>query len=139
MSANRDFFRALDQFGEEINNLDNTLLAIGAQLVERLKSRAPVDEGDLRDSIQATVQDNTLSIQMLVYGLFQNYGVAGTEGDSRFGVVEEVPSFITPPPKQSSKYQFKERRFGIPAQNWFNADALQMAVYDEIENRITGI
>ena len=131
-----DFLTALSNFGDRVSNIDNYLLAIGGQLAEQLKTDAPVDTSDLRNSIQVVQQDNTLRIEMLAYGMFQNYGVAGIEGDSRFGVVEEVPSFITPPPMMSNKYQYKQKRFGIPAQNWFDATALQNAVFNEIENRL---
>jgi len=128
-----DFLSALSEFGDRVSNVDNYLLSIGGQLAEQLKTDAPVDTGALRNSIQVVQQDNTLRVEMLVYGMFQNYGVAGTE--SAFGV-EEVPSIVTPPPMMSNTYQYKQRRFGIPAQNWFDVNALRDAVFNEIENRL---
>lgn len=131
-----DFLSALESFGDRVDNVDNYLLALAGQLVSELKSNAPVDQGDLKNSIQVVAEGNTLKIEMLAYGMFQNYGVAGTEGDSRFGVVEEVPSFVLPPPLRSNKYQFKERKFGLPAQNWFDVDILRATIFNEIENRL---
>ena len=136
MASEGVFFAALNAFGERLTNLDDILLAVGGEIVQELKLRAPVDEGELRNSIGAVVQNNSLSIEMLVYGLFQNYGVAGTDGDSRFGVVNPVPAGILPPPRQSDKYQFRERRYGIPAQSFFNYEELAQRIQTEITNRL---
>lgn len=132
----RDFLQELEGFGESLENLDDTLLAIAGEIVADLKAAAPVDTQALKNSIQAVVEGNSLKIAMLAYGSFQNYGVAGTEGDSRFGVVEEVPAGVLPPPIGGSKYQYKERRYGIPAQNWYDFDALSARITTEIANRI---
>jgi len=134
--SENNFLAALSDWGDRIDNLDNDLLAIAGRLVEEMKTDAPVDTGVLRNSIQATVENNTLSFQMIYYGFFQNYGVAGTEGDARFGVVNEVPSGILPPPLQSNKYQYKERAYGIPAQDFFDFGYLATAIQNEIANRI---
>ncbi len=131
-----NFLDALSRFGERIETLDDTLLGIAGRLVQEMKTDAPVDQGDLRNSIQATVENNSISFQMLYYGFFQNYGVAGTEGDSRFGVVNEVPSGILPPPRQSSKYQYRDRKFGIPAQDFFDFDYMGTLIQNEIANRL---
>ena len=132
----RDFLSELESFGESISNLDDILLGVSGQIVAQLKAAAPVDEGDLRNSIQAVIENNTIRIAMLEYGSFQNYGVAGTEGDSRFGVVEEVPAGVLPPPLRSSKYQYKERAYGIPAQNWYDFNQLANTITTEIANRL---
>ena len=132
----RDFFAELDNLTRNIEDMDSTLLAIAGRLVSEMKADAPVDIGNLRDSIQATVENNTLSFQMLVYGLFQNYGVAGTEGDSRFGVVDEVPAGVLPPPLRGSKYQYKERAYGIPAQRFLDIEYLATQIQQEIVERI---
>ena len=136
-----DFFNALDQFGENIDNLDNYLLALGGQIVAELRANAPVDEGDLRNSITAIVENDTLVLGMLTYGAFTNYGVRGTE--DQLGI--EVPSGVTPPPFMGSTYQFKERRFGIRdyqtryGRTWIDWDALTQRVYDAVTNEITNI
>ena len=131
----RDFLSELESFGETLENMDNILLGIAGGVVRDLKATAPVDTGDLKNSIQAVVEGNSLKIAMLEYGSFQNYGVAGTEGDSRYGVVLDVPAGVLPPPLRSSKYQYKERAFGIPAQSWYNFEALSNRILTEIANR----
>jgi hypothetical protein len=135
----QDFINQLQGFGEQLSNLDDDLLAIGGRLVSEMRAnpRFPVDTGSLRNSVMAVVQDNSINIQMLYYGMFQNYGVAGVDGDSRFGVVDEVPSVILPPPLRSSKYQYKDRAYGIPARRFFNVDELAQRIETELANRIT--
>ena len=136
MASERDFLDALENFGDSIENIDNYLLALGSKLVEEMKANAPVDQGDLKNSISAVVQDNSLVISMLTYGVFQNYGVGGTEGGSRFGIVEDVPAGVLPRPTSEPQYKYQTKKYGIPAQNWFDLDTLRNAVFNEIENRL---
>lgn len=127
------FEQQLNQFGQEISNLDDVLLAAGGRLVEQMKALAPVDTGDLKNSIQAVVQDNTLQIQMLYYGMFQNFGVKGTQDN--LGVV--VPEGVSPIPREGDKYSFKTRRFGIPNQTFFNVDSMADFVAQAVAENIT--
>lgn len=126
------FERAMDQFGQEISNLDGVLLAAGGRLVDQMKAAAPVDTGALKNSIQAVVQDNTLQIQMLVYGMFQNYGVKGTE-DS-LGIT--VPEGVSPFPRTGDTYSFQTRRFGLPNQTFFNVDSMAEYLAEAVAENI---
>lgn len=123
------FESQLQAFGQQLNNLDAHLLTIGGELVAQIRAIAPEDSGDLKRSLQAVVDNNTLKIQMLYYGMFQNYGVSGTE-DS-LGLT--VPQNIEPQPLSGSEYKFETRRFGIPAQSFFNYETLQNQVAQRLD------
>lgn len=139
-----DFLDRLSEFGEDLSNLDNTLLAISAELVADLKRTAPEDTGKLKRSIQAFVQDNSLQIEMLNYGFFQNYGVAG-DGGNEFGV-RDVQAGAGERPRSGTKYKFGTRQAPLPAyglksgQNstgpWFNIEEMADRITREIANRI---
>ena len=135
-----DFEAQMNDLGQALSSIDEVLLNAGGKLIADMKQKVPFDTGALYSSLGAVVEDNSLKISMLTYGAFQNYGVAGTDGDSRFGVVDEVPSAVQPGPLRGSKYQFKERRFGLPAQDFFDTntmtDYLAQAVEDYITNQI---
>ena len=90
-----EFERSLQGFGESLNNLQPILLNIGGRIVDDVKAGAPIDKGALRDSIKAVIEDDSLSISMLYYGIFQNYGVDGMNQ----AVANDVPTFgVTPQP-----------------------------------------
>lgn len=145
-----DFLHALENFGEDLSNLDNTLLAIAGRVVQDLKAAAPSDSGALKNSIQAVVQDNSIQIEMLAYGIFQNYGVDGMNQ----AVASGVPEFgIAPQPRAGRKFGFSgdyemiggtlpfavrksiyER--GLRPQNWFDLDTIAERITNEIANRI---
>lgn len=145
-----DFLDRLSEFGEDLSNIDNTLLAIAGRVVEDLKAAAPQDSGALKNSIQAVVQDNSIQIEMLAYGIFQNYGVDGMNQ----AVARAVPSFgIAPQPAAGNKFGFSgdyemiggtlpfavrksiyER--GLRPQNWFDLEVLSERITNEIANRI---
>jgi hypothetical protein len=134
------FEQALHQFGEELpTQLDADLLLIGGELVAQLKAASPTDTGALRDSMIAIVQDNQLKIEMLYYGMFQNYGVSGTK-DS-LGV--SVPEGILPRPLAEPNYQFGIRQRGLRARGFFNVDQLATQIagrLDEIlQSRLNNI
>ena len=150
--ATRDFFSELESFGENIDNLSNNLLALGAEIVGELKANAPVDNSGLRNSIQAVVEDNTLSIEMLNYGIFQNYGVDGTQRQ----VADAVPSFGILQPSAGRKFGFSTdntmiggslsygvrtsiHQKGLKPQHWFDFPDIVERIQDEITNRITDI
>lgn len=143
-----EFANALRGFGEDLRNIDNELLEIGGQIVKDLKQAAPRDSGALRNSIEAVVQDRSLQIQMLAYGVFQNYGVDGTNQRR----ANNVPFGIDPAPSAGGRYGFSGNytmiggslpfgvrtaiyQKGLRPQNWFNLDNLGDQITQEIENR----
>lgn len=144
-----DFLDRLQSFGEDLSNIDNELLAIAGNIVNDLKAAAPQDSGDLKNSIQAVIQDNSIQIEMLVYGIFQNYGVDGMNQR----VADDVPQFgIDPQPAAGSRFGFSgdyiaiggdlpygvrksiyER--GLRPQRWFDLETLAERITTEIANR----
>jgi hypothetical protein len=134
------FESALQEFGEQLpTQLDADLLLIGGELVAQLKQTAPVDTGSLRASMQAVMQDHTLKIEMLYYGMFQNFGVSGA--NDSLGTT--VPEGIMPRPSAEPNYQFGIRKTGIRARDFFNVDLManQIALRLEeiVQSRLNNI
>ena len=71
----------LSQFGQQATDLSDILATIGSDITAQVKRAAPVKSGDLQRSISFSVTMNTLEMEMLNYGVYQNYGVIGTEND----------------------------------------------------------
>lgn len=76
----------LDQFGQRATDLSSILTQIGSEITTSVKAKAPVDTGALRSSIQFGVTPTSLTLEMLNYGIFQNYGVDGTKQAPAKGV-----------------------------------------------------
>ena len=142
------FSDALRGFGEELRTIDDELLEIGGLLVDALKRAAPRDSGALKNSIEAVIQDNSLQIQMLAYGVFQNYGVDGMNQRR----ADRVPFGIDPRPAAGDRYGFSGQyemiggslpfgvrtaiyQRGLRPQHWFDIDTLANQITQEIENR----
>ena len=70
-----EFERALEGFGETLGNLSPILFDLGGQIVDEMKRNVPEDIGNLKSSIKAVIDEDSLSFEMLAYGLFQNFGV----------------------------------------------------------------
>ena len=109
----------LGMLGQELSDPQSLLTEIAEPIVAEMKRRAPVDTGALRNSIGYEINGTELSFDMLYYGMFQNYGVKGTE-DSR-GL--PVP-FGLLPPRVGNTYSFRKRRFGLRNQTFFNYDTI---------------
>ena len=144
-----DFINDLQGLGEQITNLENDLLEIGLRIVNDMRSRVPVDSGALRNSITSVVTSNSLTISMLSYGMFQNYGVRGTQS----GFADSVPQEIEPSPRSGNTYQFNSiyrmiggplpfgarvniHKFGLRPQRFFNLDEIADILEQELQNRI---
>ena len=127
-----DFIKQLENFGQSVNNVDQYLLEISGSIVALLKSKSPVDTGELRKSIRSQISNNTMTIKMLNYGAFQNYGVNGTQNKT----AKEVQFGVEPRPSSEPFYAFKSRRFGIKPKNFFDINVLNKTVTDHIQKRI---
>ena len=145
-----EFANLLDRFGDNLSNLNDDLLAIGGQIVNELRGAAPSDTGALRNSIQAVVEVNSLAIEMLAYGIFQNYGVDGMSQ----AVADPVPQFGVLQPRTGNRFGFsgdyemiggdlpigarkKIYQLGLKPQRWFNLDNIADEVTNEIAIRTT--
>ncbi len=145
-----EFTRQLEGLGEELNDLQTILTEIGGRVVDDLKNSAPVDDGNLRNSIRAIVGESELQIAMLNYGVFQNYGVDGTNRP----VADGVPEFgIEPQPAAGNKFGFsgdyqmiggdlpfgarvKIYQLGIKPQRFFDIADISELVADYVEQAL---
>lgn len=145
-----EFERALGDFGETMSNLSPVLTQIGGRIVDQIKSGAPVDSGALRNSVKAVIQDDALAIEMLYYGIFQNYGVDGLQN----APAREVPPFGVPQPTAGRRFGFSGNyemiggdlsfgarkqiyKMGLKPQSFFNVDAIADAVADGVTQALT--
>lgn len=144
------FEAQLGNLGENLDNIQTILTEIGGRIVDDMKANAPADSGDLRNSIQARITDSTLQVEMLAYGVFQNYGVDGTNRS----VANSVPQFgIEPQPAAGSKFGFsgdytmiggdlpfgvrkKIYQLGIRPQPFFNIDDMSELITEYVAERL---
>jgi hypothetical protein len=143
------FANMLEGLGDQLSNLDSDLLEVGGRIVNELKGQAPYNTGQLSNSIQAVVQDNSLAIEMLAYGIFQNYGVDGMSRQ----IADEVPQFGVLQPRTGRRFGFsgdyemiggdlpipvrkKIYQLGLRPQRWFDLEELSDEIAIEIANRI---
>ena len=144
------FESALGDFGETMQNLSPILTQIGGRLVDQVKDGAPIDSGALRQSIKAVIQDDSLAIEMLYYGIFQNYGVDGMQN----APAREVPPFGVPQPTAGRRFGFSGDytmiggdlsfgarkqiyKMGLKPQSFFDVDAIAAAVADGVAQQLT--
>ena len=144
------FESALGDFGETMSNLSPILTQIGGRLVDQVKDGAPIDSGALRQSIKAVIQDDSLAIEMLYYGIFQNYGVDGMQN----APAREVPAFGVPQPTAGRRFGFSGNyemiggdlsfgarkqiyKMGLKPQSFFDVDAIAAAVADGVAQQLT--
>ena len=114
-----EFISDLSALGEELSDPQSILTEIGSGITEEMKRLAPVDTGALRNSIGYTINANRITFDMLYYGMFQNYGVKGTEDNRGLPV-----PFGLLPPRVGNTYSFRKRRFGLRNQTFFNYDTI---------------
>ena len=128
-----EFEQQLGGFGESLQDITAILLQVAGPIVDDIKSRAPVDTGALKQSVQARVQGDSLFIEMIYYGMFQNFGVNGTEDR----IANEVPFGVSERPLSEPFYAFKQRRFGLPARGFFYVDLITEIVADGVAQQLT--
>ena len=128
-----EFEQQLGNFGQSLEDISAILLNIAGPIVDDIKSQAPVDTGALKQSVQARVQGDSLFIEMLYYGMFQNFGVNGTEDR----IADEVPFGVSERPTSEPFYAFKQRRFGLPARRFFDVDLITELVADRVAQQLT--
>lgn len=145
-----EFESALSDFGETMSNLQPILTEIGGRIVDEVKAGAPIDSGALRQSIKAVIEDDTLALEMLYYGIFQNYGVDGMNQ----AVASEVPLFGVPQPTAGRRFGFSGNyeaiggdlpfavrksiyKLGLRPQSFFDVDAITQVVADGVTQALT--
>jgi len=145
-----EFERALGDFGQALGDISPILLNIGGRIVDDIKAGAPVDSGALRNSIQAKIEGDSLTIEMLYYGIFQNYGVDGIDN----APARTVPAFGVPQPRSGSRYGFSGDyqmiggdlsfgarkqiyKMGLRPQSFFDLEAISTAIADGVALNLT--
>ena len=145
-----EFESALSDFGETLTNLSPVLTQIGGRLVDQIKADAPTNTGALRQSIKAVIEDDGLAIEMLYYGIFQNYGVDGIQS----APAREVPRFGVPQPAAGRRFGFSGNyemiggdlafgvrkeiyKMGLKPQPFFDVDQIANAVADGVAQQLT--
>ena len=145
-----EFESALGDFGETMQNLSPILTQIGGRLVDQIKADAPVNSGALRQSIKAVIEQDSLSIEMLYYGIFQNYGVDGMQN----APAREVPSYGVLQPTAGSRFGFSGNydmiggdlsfgarkqiyKMGLKPQRFFDVDVISQAIADGVAQQLT--
>jgi hypothetical protein len=118
----------LGDYAERLEDIGADLTPLVNDMVNDLKNAAPYKHGDLRRSIVGAVRGNDVEFGWLYYGSFQNYGVSGTK-DSLGEIVNEA---VSPFPRSGNTYKFKNRRYGLPAQEWFDVDDMTQLIVDKI-------
>jgi len=143
MAFNISNFNAFQETaGEFVSDMDRELSTLATRIVDDMRQRAPVDSGDLRNSIKVNLDRYQIIFSMLAYGPYQNYGV---EGNSlkRARVVED--------PAIGKKHKFGTQfkmiggdlnygartniyKYGISAQPFYSIEDIQDQMVDIIEN-----
>lgn len=134
-----DFFNAVaDEFANPKAIAGGLTRDLDA-LVYQMRRLAPVKSGRLKSSIALTAQGRTgelnVVLQMLEYGLYQNYGVNGTQGvhspfrPSSVGNLDRrQPYGVAVEGSTLGDYMYSHRNFGVPATVFFD--------YNELLNQI---
>ena len=148
----------LESLGTDLpQSLSDALQEAANRAIEDIKNNlitGPDATGALRDSIEAIVDESTLTlgIKMNDYGYFQNYGVAGTKNiKTQFGVPEIVADEL--PPRQGDTYSFNPdnnmiggdlpfgvrvaiHRDGLDAKQFLDIEAFTQRVADYVNENL---
>ena len=114
----------LRALGQEMADTPSWLNKVGEEIVSSIKAVTPVGTGDgagaLKNSVSYIIRGDSLLINMLDYGAFQNYGVNGTESSEAI----PVEFGIALRPSSEPFFAFKTRRFGLRPRSFFNLDTI---------------
>tara|TARA_R110000765_G_C18549854_1_gene562125 strand:+ start:42 stop:503 length:462 start_codon:yes stop_codon:yes gene_type:complete len=144
------FSAQLDAFGEEALDLTSILNDIARDITTQMKADLRTGQyakGNLKNSIFATASPDKFEIEMLAYGIPQNYGVVGTannygakpiqDGLQGAGKVMTFGTFKT----IGGDLPFGIRKYiaekGIKPKNFFNMDDITEEVNDRILEALT--
>ena len=139
MAFNQSSFDAFQELIDEINDLDGAIQALATQLATEIRDASPVDSGDLRRSIKVNLDRYGFQLEMLSYGFYQNYGV-GPQAQTPFnpmptGGQPQQPFGITEP-VDLGFYQYKNRKFGLPARPFFDIQDIEDRLFETVLNNI---
>lgn len=141
--ADNLFFR----LGEQLEDLDIGLQRLATQIVDEMRRNVPIDKGNLKESIQVTMDRFGFQISMLEYGFYQNYGVKPDANPSagahkpfgnEFGSIKQ-PFGVIVDDQVFGDFQYNNRRFGLPSRQFFDLDDYQERLIELVENQIEEI
>ena len=135
-----DFIDDLTALGEELQDPQGLLAEFGNGVVEDMRANVPVDTGALRNSINYIIADNQIQFSMLIYGIYQNYGVFPNYNPTsyhkpftnRFGGIAapEGNPFGVP------ALGYQNRQFGLPRRKFFDWTEITQQLSDNIAEQI---
>lgn len=140
----QEFEAYLSGLGEELQTVGQVALSEILTIVIRdMIQTAPIKTGRLARSIGYTINpDNSFSIQMIDYGMYQNYGVKGVDQNRAI----PVQFGVEPRPEADPFYAFKNRRnpskeynttrYGIKAKNFFDVEDITDFVVASLQERL---
>ena len=128
MRVEGDFLRDLEALGQQLSDPQSILTEVGETITTQMKSAVPVDTTDLRTSITYTIDGDQMTINMLYYGPFQNYGVGSLQTSPIS--LKPVEFGVNPRPRVEPFYSFQTRKFGLPSQTFFNMQSITDTIAD---------
>ncbi len=140
-----EFTADLQRWGQNVSDMQTILTEIAGPIVDQLKIDAPEDNGHLRNSIRAKISETDIEIEMLAYGVFQNYGVKGVKS-SRSPVDEPKAATIAGRPVNGT-FQFGTQNYGpgpgwgayytgLKAQRFYNIDEISELITELVTEKL---
>lgn len=132
-----DYFNAVAQDFANPKAIAGNLTRDLDNLAYQMRRLAPIDSGRLRSSIALTAKGRSgqldVVLQMLDYGLYQNYGVGPTaqspfRASSAGNTDRRQPYGVVVEGSTLGDYMYSHRNFGLPATVFFD--------YNELLNQI---
>ena len=143
-----EFIAQLEEFGQRAVDLSDILSQVGSEITTKIKADAPDDTGALKSSISFEVNQDSLTLEMLNYGVFQNYGVGGTKSSPV--TLKRVEGGIFGIPA-GTRFRFKSLTIGgslpypvrksivergLQAKSFFNIQDISQEVAERLEEEI---
>ena len=143
-----EFIAQLEEFGQRAVDLSDILSQVGSEITTKIKADAPSDTGALKSSISFEVNQDSLTLEMLNYGVFQNYGVGGTKSSPV--TLKRVEGGIFGIPA-GTRFRFKSLTIGgslpypvrksivergLQAKSFFNIQDISQEVAERLEEEI---
>ncbi len=129
-----EFEQRLGAFGESIQDLQPTLTNIADLIEQDLKasysSVGLKTGGPLWNSLKATATADTLTINMLDYGMYNNYGVMPTPSFKNGGQAPKETYF-------GRMFKYNDREFGLPRRQFFDFNDIENQIAEGIAIEIT--
>tara|TARA_R110000744_G_scaffold46545_1_gene102848 strand:+ start:5401 stop:5835 length:435 start_codon:yes stop_codon:yes gene_type:complete len=142
MAFDQGNFDIFQELIEEINDLDGAIQSLATELATEIRENAPVaavNGGSLKRSVKVLLDKYGFQIEMNDYGFFQNYGV-GPQARTPFNQMptggEPEQPFGIKSPISLGDYEYKTRKFGLPARQFFNIQDIEDRLIETVLNNI---